>query len=49
MNKEELLKDLAVLVTQQKNIQGAINYITNKLRIIDEKNKKEEEKNDDRK
>lgn len=37
MNKEEWIKDLTNLLQQRHNLDGAINYITSKIREINQK------------
>lgn len=43
MNKQEWINDLITLQSQRKNIDGAINYILNKIKEIDRLAKIEEE------
>lgn len=44
MNKAEWMRDLTSLVAQRQNIDGAINYITNKIGEIDRLEIAEKEK-----
>ena len=42
MNKEDLIKDLNTLSAQKLQIEGAMNYIANKLKALDDLEKEEE-------
>jgi len=50
MNKEDLLKDLSILLAQRNSINGAIKYVSSKInQINNEETKKEKIKKEEKK